>query len=139
MAYRSHHCSATLRCSVCISVFCTLLVFFVLLPFMLSAPCPFDAPFPFCAFLLLRFASCFTPHSHPTATTSISSFLCILIVYVLLMHAICTKLLMSSTLPDHHCSSSAFLAVQPMRPTSLGVMLRFLNLSSSRDSSSSLS
>jgi hypothetical protein len=68
MAYRSHHCSATLRCSVCISVFCTLLAPSVLFPFMLSAPCPFNAPFPFCAFLLLRSASFFTPQSHSTTT-----------------------------------------------------------------------
>jgi hypothetical protein len=64
MAYWSNHCSATLRCSVCISVFCTLLVLSVLFPFMLSAPCPFNAPFPFCTFLLLCSASFFTPQSH---------------------------------------------------------------------------
>jgi hypothetical protein len=115
MAYQSHHCSATLRCSVCISVFCTLLALSVLFPFMLSAPCPFNAPFPFCAFLLLRSASFFTPQSHPTATTPISSLFCILIVSVLLVHAVCTKLLhalpISSALPHHHANSSASLAV----------------------------
>jgi hypothetical protein len=46
---------------------------------------------------------------------------------------------MSSALLDHHCNSSASLAVKPMRPSSLGVTKRFLCLSSSRDSSSSLS
>jgi hypothetical protein len=149
MAYRSHHCSATLRCSIYISVFCTLLVISILSPFILSAPCPFNAPFPFCAFLLLRSASLFTPQSHPTTTTYISLLFCILIVSVLLVHAICTKLLhdltlpqfspsrclvtlhsamtlltlalttlsilhfllMSSTLPNHHCNSSASLVV----------------------------
>jgi hypothetical protein len=100
MAYRSHHCSATLRCSVYISVFCTLLALSVLFPFILSAPCPFNAPFPFCAFLLLRSASFFTSQSHPTATTPISSLFCILIVFVLLVHAICTKLLHALTLPQ---------------------------------------
>jgi hypothetical protein len=52
----------------------------------------------------------------------------------MLLHA----LSMSSALPDHHCNSSASLAVKPMHPSSLGVMPRFLHLSSSRDSSSSL-
>jgi hypothetical protein len=68
MAYRSHHCSATLRCSIYISLFCTLLAHSVLFPFMLSVQCPFNAPFPFCAFLLLRSTSFFTPQSHSTAT-----------------------------------------------------------------------
>jgi len=48
-------------------------------------------------------------------------------------------LLVSSPLLDHHCNSSASLAIKPMRPSSLGVMSRFLCLSSSRDSSSYLS
>jgi hypothetical protein len=52
----------------------------------------------------------------------------------MLLHA----LPMSSALPDHHCNSSSSLAVKPMRPSSLGVMPRFLRLSNSRDSSSSL-
>jgi hypothetical protein len=168
MAYQSHHCPATLRCSIYISVFCTLLALSVLLPFMLYVPCPFNALFPFYAFLLLRSVSFFTPQSHPTSTTQISSLFYILLVSLLLVHAICTSLLhalplpffstlgcllalpsansslppasphsvlhlllMSSTLPDHHCNSSASLAVPPMRPASLGVILRFLGLSSS--------
>jgi hypothetical protein len=45
----------------------------------------------------------------------------------MLLHA----LSMSSALPDHHGNSSASLAVKPMRPSSLGVMLRFLSLSHS--------
>jgi hypothetical protein len=45
----------------------------------------------------------------------------------MLMHA----LSMSSALPDHRRNSSASLAVKPMRPSSLGVMLRFLSLSRS--------
>jgi hypothetical protein len=48
-------------------------------------------------------------------------------------------LLVSSPLPHHHGNSSAFLVVMPMCSSSLGVMLRFLSLSSSRDSLSSLS
>jgi hypothetical protein len=67
MAYQSHHCSATLRCTVCINVFFTLLALSILLPFMLTASCPFNAPFPFYTFLLLRSASFFTPQSHSTA------------------------------------------------------------------------
>jgi hypothetical protein len=39
--------------------------------------------------------------------------------------------LMSSTLPDHHCNSSASLVVPPTHPSSLGVMLRCLSLSGS--------
>jgi hypothetical protein len=143
MAYQSHHCSATLPCSVCLTVFLhTCLALSVLLPFMLCAPCPFNAPFLFCVFQLLHTASFYTPESLST-TTLISSLFCILIVSVHLVHALCTMLLhalpMSSALPDHHCNSSASLAVKPMRPSSLGVMPRFLSLSSSRDSSSSLS
>jgi hypothetical protein len=99
MAYRSHHYSATLHYSVFISVFCTLLALSVLLPFMLSTPCPFNAPFPFCTFLLLRSASFFTPQSHSTTTTSISSLFCILIVSMLIVHEICTKLLHDLPLP----------------------------------------
>jgi hypothetical protein len=113
MAYRYHHCSVALRFSVYINVFCTLLVLSVLLPFMLSAPCPFNAPFPLCTFLLLRFAYFFTPQSHPTTTTLISSLFYILIVSMLLVNALCTKLLhalpISSALPHHHANSSAFV------------------------------
>jgi hypothetical protein len=178
MAYWSHHCSATLLCSTCISVFLhTFLMLYVLLPFMLCAPCPFYAPFLFCAFQLLHSASFYTLESLSTSTL-ISSLFYIHIVFVHLVHAICTillhalhraivlhieiftntphchrltpydhqhtlfvlhVLLMSSPLPDHHGNSSASLVVIPMRSSSLDVMLRFLSLSSSRDSSSSLS
>jgi hypothetical protein len=110
MAYRSHHCSATLHCSVCISVFCTLLALSVLFPFMLSVPCPFNAPFPFCTFLLLRSASFFTPQSHST-TTTISSLFNILILSVHLVHAICFLLLHSLTpqYPPHRGVFSTLL------------------------------
>jgi hypothetical protein len=43
------------------------------------------------------------------------------------------------SLPDNHGNSSSFLVVMRMHSSSLSVMLRFLSLSSSRDSSSSLS
>jgi hypothetical protein len=43
----------------------------------------------------------------------------------MLLHA----LSMSSALPDHHHNSSTSLAVKPMHPSSLGVILRFLSLS----------
>jgi hypothetical protein len=106
----------------------------LLLCFMLCAPCPIYAPFLFCAFQLLHSTSFYTPESLST-TTTISSLFCILIVSVHLVHAICAMLLhalpMSSALPDHHCNSSASLAVKPMCPSSLGVMPRFLNLSCS--------
>jgi hypothetical protein len=178
MAYQSHHYSATLPCSVCLTIFLhTCLALSVLLPFMLYAPCPFNAPFLFCVFQLLHTASFYMPESLSTATL-ISSLFCILIVSVHLVHAICAillhaltlchcsphrdihchstlpplhslehqhtlfvlhVLLMSSPLPDHHGNSSASLVVIPMCSSSLGVMLRFLSLSSSQDSSSSLS
>jgi hypothetical protein len=48
-------------------------------------------------------------------------------------------ILVSSPLPDHHGNSSVFPAAMPMRSSSLGVMLRFLSMSSSQDSSSFLS
>jgi hypothetical protein len=45
----------------------------------------------------------------------------------MLLHA----LPMSSALSNHHSNSSASLVVEPMHPSSLGVMLRFLSLSHS--------
>jgi hypothetical protein len=162
MAYQSHHCSATLLCSpVSVSLFLHLLALsdlllfstsapqpsfsvsvmhlcsLLLLHFMLCAPCPIYAPFLFCAFHLLHSASFYTPQSLST-TTSISSLFCVFICILLSMHLL-HPLPMSSALPDHHCNSSSSLAIKPMRPSSLGVMSRFLHLSSSRDSSSSLS
>jgi hypothetical protein len=169
MDYQSHHYSATLRCSICISVFCTLLVLSVFLPFMLSVSCPFNAPFPFYTFLLLHSSSFFTPQSHST-TTPISSLFNILILSVHLLHAICFSLLhpllpnlihirvffplysshllyftflhlllIVSALLDHHGNSLASLAVSPTHPSSLGVISRFLSFSGSCDSLSSLS
>jgi hypothetical protein len=96
----------------------------------------------------VHFSCCTLPPSthlnhSSTTTTLISSLFFILIVSVHLVHSLCVMLLhtlpMSSALTDHHCDSSASLAVKPMRPSSLGVMPRFLSLSSSRESSSSLS
>jgi hypothetical protein len=73
MAYQSHHCSATLICSACISVFLhASLALFVLLPFMLYAPCPFYALCLFCAFHLLH-TTCFYSHESHSTTTTISS------------------------------------------------------------------
>jgi hypothetical protein len=143
MAYWSHHCSATLLCSTCISVFLhTLLTLYVLLPFMLCVSCPFFAPILFCAFQLLHSTSFYT-HESLSIVVTISSLFYLLILCVHLLHPLLTMLMhalpMSSALPDHHCNSSASLAVKPMHPSSLGVMPRFLSLSSSRDSSSSLS
>jgi hypothetical protein len=107
----------------------------ILLPFMLCGPSPFNAPFLFFLFQLLH-----TPPSprlklSPPTTNLISSFFFILIVSLPLLHALSIMfmhpLTMSSALPDHHCNSSASLVVPPMRPSSLGVMLRFLILSCS--------
>jgi hypothetical protein len=73
----------------------------------------------------------------------ISSPFCVFIPSVHLLHPLFTILLhalpMLSALPDHHCNSSASLAVKPMHPSSLGIMPRFLSLSNSQDSLSSLS
>jgi hypothetical protein len=135
MAYQSHHCSTTMLCSTCIGLFLhPFLTLYVLLPFMLYVPCPFYAPFLFCAFQLLHFASFYTPKSLSTATP-ISSLFCILIVSVHFVHVVSAMLMhalpMSSALHDHHYNSLASLAVKPMHPSSLGVMSRFLSLSSS--------
>jgi hypothetical protein len=93
MAYQSHHCSATLPYSVCLTVFLhTCLVLSILMPFMLCAPCSFNAPFLFCVFQLLHIASFYMPESLST-TTLISSLFCILLVSVHLVHAICAMLL----------------------------------------------
>jgi hypothetical protein len=92
MAYQSHHCSVTLPFSVYLAIFLhTCLALSVLLPFMLCVPCPFNAPFLFYLFQLLHTASFYTPESLST-TTLISSLFCILIVFVLLVHAICAIL-----------------------------------------------
>jgi hypothetical protein len=106
MAYRSHHCSATLRCSVCISVFCTLLVLSVLFPFMLSVPCPFNAPFPFCAFLLLRSASFFTPQSH---SNNNPHFFFVQHSYSLCAPCACNLLLALASSPPNLSTSGCFL------------------------------
>jgi hypothetical protein len=141
MAYRTYHCSATLLCSTCISVFLhSSLALSVLLPFMLCAPCSFNAPFLFCAFQLLHIASFYMSESLSTAPNlffvlhTYSLFAPCACYLAMLLHAFP----MSSALPDHHCNSSASLVVNPMHRSSLGVMPRFLRLSSSRDSSSSL-
>jgi hypothetical protein len=114
---------------------------FLLLHFMLCVPCPFYAPFLFCAFKLLHSISFSTPESFSTASNLLS--ILPLYPYVPLVHILSTILLhalpMLSVIPDHHSNSSASLVVKPMRPSSLGVMPRFLSLSSNRDSSSSLS
>jgi hypothetical protein len=90
----------------------------------------------------VHFSCCTLPHSthlNHSQKHPISSLFCIFILCVHLLHPLFTMLLhalpMSSALPDHHCNSSASLAVKPMRPSSLGVMPRFLSLSNSRDSS----
>jgi hypothetical protein len=97
-------------------------------------------------FSSMHFSCCTLPPStrlNHSQQHPISSLLCIFILCVHLLHPLFTMLLhalpMSSALPDHYCNFSVSLAVKPMCPSSLGVMLRFLSLSSSRDSSSSLS
>jgi hypothetical protein len=69
--------------------------------------------------------------------TSIFSLLCFLKNQHTL--SVLHVLLVSSPLPHQHGNFSSFLVVIPMHSSSLGVMLRFLSLSSSRESLSSLS
>ena len=89
MDYQSHHYFVTLPYSIWLIVFLhTCLVLSILLPFMICAPCLFNAPFLFYVFQLLHTTSFYTPKSLSTATL-ISSLFFILIVYVLLVHAIC--------------------------------------------------
>jgi hypothetical protein len=94
----------------------------------------------------VHFNCCTLPpftHLNHSQQQQISSMFSVFILCVHLFHPLYTMLLhalsMSSALPDHHFNSSASLAVKPMHPSSLGVMPRFLSLSSSRDSLSSLS
>ena len=141
MAYRTCCCSVTLLFPVCIRVFCTPLSLSVLWPFNLYAPYPFNAPFLDCVFLLPCSPSWYTPQFSYTATTPISSLFFILIVSIVFVHAIFAMPLhahstsnsstTSSALSDHHRDSSDSLVVPTMCPTSLGVLLRFLNLSGS--------
>jgi hypothetical protein len=94
----------------------------------------------------VHFSYCTLPlstHVNHSQHHPICSLFCVFILFVHILHPLFTILLyalpMLSDLPDHHHNSSASLVVKPMRPSSLGVMPRFLILSSSRDSSSSLS
>jgi hypothetical protein len=94
----------------------------------------------------MHFNCCTLPPStqlNHSQQQQISSMFSIFILCVHLLHPLYTMLLhalsRSSAFPDHHCNSSASLAVKPMHPSSLGVMSKFLSLSSSRESSSSLS
>jgi hypothetical protein len=70
-----------------------------------------------------------------------SSLFHILILTMLLMHALCLMVLHTLHVKCSACSSwklFSFSGGLPTRSASLDVMLRFLNLSGSRDSSSSL-
>jgi hypothetical protein len=165
MAYQSHHCSATLLCSACISVsllasaaLSVLLSYmhlcsFLLLCFMLCVFFPFYAPCLFCALQLLH-TTCFYPHeSLSTTSHHLFSVLHFYILYAPTafphnyiansknpLHFFVLHLfVMSSPLLDHHGNSSSSLVVSSMRSSSLVIMLRFLSFSGNRDSSSSLS
>jgi hypothetical protein len=138
MVYQPCCCFVTLLCPVCISVFCTPLALSVLLSFMLSAHSP---SMHHSSIMHLCFCT-LPPCTHPnpsTTKTTLSSFH-ILLLPVLLVHAIFAMPLhahtalnllhISSAFLDHH-NSSASLVVPATRSTSLGVLLRFLNLSGS--------
>jgi hypothetical protein len=172
MAYHSHHCSATLHCSACISV--SLLASAALSVLLLDMH--------LCSLLLLCFISC-TQHAstrlnHSQQQHLIPSRICVFMLSVHLLHPPCTmplhtlhcisvlsyrlftatlppyyitphsriiSLLYSASFflvessPDHHGNTSSSLAVSFMRSSSLGIMLRFLSFSGTRDSLSSLS
>jgi hypothetical protein len=178
MAYRSHHCSATLLCSTCTSVFLHTLpcascssTFYALCA--MSIPCTIpllcisaaahclllhawiplnNNPHLFSIMCIYTICAPSSSSMHSASTCSSmchgsfpqvvhchSTFSLLRslkhqhTLYVLHVH------LVLSPLSNHHGNSSAFLAVMPMRSSSLGVMLRFLSLSSSQDSLSSLS
>jgi hypothetical protein len=122
LLYLHQYLHAHMPCAFCSSTFYSLCT--------MSIPCTI----PLCVFHLLHTASFYTPKSLSIAAL-ISSLFCILIVFVHLVHAISAMLLhalpMSSALPNHHYNSSSSLVVKPMHPSSLGVMSRFLSLSSS--------
>ena len=157
MAYQTYHGSTAFRCSVCLIAFLhTSLALSVLPLFILRVPCPFTAQFLFCAIQLMHSP----PSSHmnrllqqqpqqtPIATTTL--LFSIPCIYSFCASCAChihhssafsyraNLLHISSALPDHHRDSSTSLVVQPLCLSSLGVMPRFLFLSGSWDSSSSL-
>jgi hypothetical protein len=130
MAYQSHHCSATLLCSACISVLLLLasscappvqLLFFLLcsmLP-LHSFRCISDLHFRYCATSL-------TTHLHDSRKITLYSLFCMFFSPRVLCLIIIQTLRLLWQL-FRICSSS------------VGVILRFLGFSSSRNSSSSLS
>jgi hypothetical protein len=153
---------------VSVSLCLHLLAFFDLLFFSTRAPQPsFTTSLSCCTpplcFLCLCLL-CFVFHVHSLHHSSSPCFRCYTLLllhslitlnnnnissFVLHTYSLCapcacylTMLLhalsISSALPHHHANSSASLAVKCMRPSSLGVISRFLHLSNSRDSSSSL-
>jgi hypothetical protein len=97
MAYQSHHCSATLLCSACISAFLhASLALFVLLSdmhfcsllllrFMLYFFFPFYAPRLFCVLQLLH-TTCFYSHESHSTAPPISSLFYIFIFSVHQLH-----------------------------------------------------
>jgi hypothetical protein len=139
LAYQTYHCSAILRCSVCIRFFCTLLYALCSSHVTHCVPSPFDPPFFYSAFQLLYSppSSLLNPSSQPQphlfsvpctysfcapcACNVRNSFACS--HHTDLLH-------ISSAMPDHRNSSTS-LVVPTTRPTSLGVQLRFFILSSS--------
>jgi hypothetical protein len=111
MAYQYHHCSATLPCSICLTVFLhTCLALSVLLSFMICVPCPFNAPFLFCVFQLLHTTSFYMPES---LSTTPPSLLCSAYLYYLctffILHAQCLCMLFNV---PRFCSSGCSMPLQ---------------------------
>jgi hypothetical protein len=106
------------------SLFCI----FILFVHLIHPPC--IVPLHALQRAIVLFIELFTPTSIFSLLRSIKRQHTLFVLHVLLV---------SSPLPHHYGNSSSFLAVIPMHSSSLGVMLRFLSLSSSRDSLSYLS
>jgi hypothetical protein len=117
-----------------------LLAPFVLLPFMLCAPCLFKMHHS----SSVHSSCCTLTHSTHLKNVQLPHLFFVIYTYSLCSPCACYLSMLlhafsiSNSLPHHHANSSASLAVKCMRPSSLGVISRFLRLSSSRDTSSYL-
>jgi hypothetical protein len=129
MAYQSHHCSATLLCSACISVLLLLASscahlfifssrFYTLCCLFILFHCVSDLPF------RSSTASLPTHIHHPKKMHTI----------FFVLHVFHTP----SHLPDHHSNSLSSLAVIRIGSSSVVIILRFFGFSGSHNSSSSL-
>jgi hypothetical protein len=100
------------------------------------ALCAIPIPCTFCllsisaAALHLLLHTCIT-HNNNNPSLLFSTFLYSLCILCMLSMQWFCILCMSSALPFHHGNSSASLFVKPICPSSLGVMIKFLRITSS--------